>query len=78
MSIGKVSIIDNYITPLFDNIECGEFFMYKEHLCVRIDKNANQWVALDLVAKEHIHIPHSCRVQLVDCQLEYEYCVSED
>ena len=76
MSQGKVSIENLHFTPLFGNVSCGQFFVYRNELCVRTgSNNKGEWEAFGFVCKAKFHIPHTKRVNMVDCELQYEYCV---
>lgn len=69
-----VEIVDRSFRPLMGNVTCGQFFKYNDELCVRTSKNTSgQWEAFGFASHEKFWIPHTDRVQLVDCKIEYNY-----
>ena len=76
MSKGKVDIESVHFEPLFGNIICGQFFVYKNELCVKTSRaGSGQWEAFGFDRKDNFHIPHTDRVKMVDCRLQYAYCI---
>ena len=69
-----VEIIEDAFTPLMDNVNCGQFFKYEGDLHVRISKNTSgAWRAYNFATKKTPWIPHTNRVQMVDCTITYKY-----
>ena len=76
MSSGKVTIESEHFEPLFGNVTCGQFCIYKNNLCVRTSRNGSgEWEAFDFVLKDKIHIPHTDRVAMVNCEISYRFCI---
>lgn len=80
MSKGEVIIESTLFKPLFGNVKCGQFFEYKDELCIRVGSNdPPEWEAFMLIKKKKFHIPHTDRVKMVDCNIEYSFCaLTED
>jgi hypothetical protein len=69
-----VEITEDSFTPLMGNVTCGQFFKYKGHLCLRVSKNSSgEWEAYDFVEQDKIWIPHTNRVTMVECKINYKF-----
>lgn len=76
---GKVQIESLHATPLMGNVTAGQFFIYRGELCVRTSNAGDgAWKAFGFVQKKDFHIPHTDRVELVECDIKYRYTMSQD
>lgn len=67
-----VEIVEDAFMPLMGNVTCGQFFKYKDHLCVRTGPNdPAEWEAFDFIMGLKIWIPHTTRVHMVKCRITY-------